>query len=208
MQRPGQGGGAAAGGPHPATVRAFLPDGRLKATWQGRLLAGPGWWALAADWSRPAADVEAFRFEPGDRLIEVFWPDRWYNVIRVAAPGGGLKGYYLNVASPARLRRARRPDGPWELVYTDGVLDAVVVPGGRWWWLDRQDFRRLLALDASAQGRTGPAGHGAPDPCQWAAAARRLGRQLASGAGRFVQQLVPWDELVRVLVAGQGGHGG
>jgi hypothetical protein len=32
-----------------------------------------------------------------------YWPDRWYNVIRLEQPGKGLSGFYCNVASPVRF---------------------------------------------------------------------------------------------------------
>lgn len=32
-----------------------------------------------------------------------YWPDRWFNVIRLELPGKGLFGYYCNIASPLRF---------------------------------------------------------------------------------------------------------
>ena len=29
-----------------------------------------------------------------------YWADRWFNVIRLKEPGGGLSGYYCNIATP------------------------------------------------------------------------------------------------------------
>ena len=29
-----------------------------------------------------------------------YWPDRWFNVIRLETPGEGLFGYYCNIATP------------------------------------------------------------------------------------------------------------
>jgi protein associated with RNAse G/E len=46
-----------------------------------------------------------------------YWPDRWYNVIRLQRPrGGGLYGFYCNVATPAEF------DGE-NLHYCDLQLD-------------------------------------------------------------------------------------
>lgn len=132
------------------TVRAYLPDGRLKAAWEGRLLARSGVWAVLAVWNRPPVDVGALQFHPGDRLIEVFWADRWWNVMRVAAPSGHLRGYYINLATPVRSRPSSGPRGGWELAYVDGALDAVITPGGRWQWLDRDAFRGLVGMEAGA----------------------------------------------------------
>jgi uncharacterized protein (DUF952 family)/protein associated with RNAse G/E len=32
-----------------------------------------------------------------------YWPDRWYNVIRLEEPDGRLSGFYCNIATPAEL---------------------------------------------------------------------------------------------------------
>src|SRR5690606_5726126 len=32
-----------------------------------------------------------------------YWPDRWYNVIRLERPDGTLDGFYCNIASPVRF---------------------------------------------------------------------------------------------------------
>jgi uncharacterized protein len=32
-----------------------------------------------------------------------YWPDRWFNVIRLETPGEGLYGYYCNVATPLQF---------------------------------------------------------------------------------------------------------
>jgi protein associated with RNAse G/E len=32
-----------------------------------------------------------------------YWPDRWYNVIRLEEPGNGLNGFYCNVATPVQF---------------------------------------------------------------------------------------------------------
>lgn len=246
-------------------VEAWLASGRLKAAWEGTMLRGPGWWAIAAVWSRGPVAAGPLTFAPGDRLLEIYWADRWYNVFRVGTPapgpaaggqgdgrGGGwwgerplgparqrVKGYYLNLSTPARLLEdppapgaeartwpgghpaegagpgAGRPTpdaGKARLVYVDGVLDAVVLPDGRWQWLDRDEFRQLVqgggpfgADPAPGAGTTaegmGPASvpPALPGAGAWVRAARRLAQDLAAGAGPLVANLVPWDDLERVL---------
>jgi protein associated with RNAse G/E len=51
-----------------------------------------------------------------------YWPDRWYNVIRLVRPGRGLVGWYCNVATPAIF------DGS-TLSYVDLQLDVFVRAG-------------------------------------------------------------------------------
>jgi protein associated with RNAse G/E len=65
-----------------------------------------------------------------------YWPDRWYNVIRLAQNGGRLQGFYCNIASPATF------DGE-SLRYVDLQLDVrVFVSGGDWSFtvLDADEF--------------------------------------------------------------------
>ncbi|GAB6875850.1 ribonuclease FAU-1 family protein [Thermaerobacter litoralis] len=243
---PGQPGGPARS-VRPVRVEAWLASGRLKATWEGTLLEGPGWWAVAAVWSRGPVAAGPLTFAPGDRLLEVYFAGRWYNVFRVAGPGAGgsggglaapprppgrpagaggavpyrLKGYYLNLSTPARLvREGGEGGGPARLVYVDGVLDAVVLPGGRWQWLDRDEFRRLVApgrRPAEAGGADpAPGGRPGPEPAPPAGGAAGTAGPGGSprGPGQGDRRVPPlpkaaaWREaaqqLARELAAGAG----
>ena len=66
-----------------------------------------------------------------------YWPDRWYNVIRLDEPDKGLNGYYCNVATPAEF------DGE-TLRYIDLQLDVRVFaqPDGALTYtvMDEDDF--------------------------------------------------------------------
>jgi uncharacterized protein (DUF952 family)/protein associated with RNAse G/E len=65
-----------------------------------------------------------------------YWPDRWYNVIRLEEPDGRLNGYYCNVATPAEF------DGE-TLHYIDLQLDVRVHVEPAAWRvevLDGQEF--------------------------------------------------------------------
>ncbi len=48
-----------------------------------------------------------------------YWPDRWFNVIRLELPGQGLYGYYCNIATPLPF------DGE-TVRYVDLQLDVLV----------------------------------------------------------------------------------
>ena len=55
-----------------------------------------------------------------------YWPDRWFNAIRLEEPGKGLVGFYCNIATPAEF------DGE-TLRYVDLQLDVrVFVDAGVW----------------------------------------------------------------------------
>jgi uncharacterized protein (DUF952 family)/protein associated with RNAse G/E len=66
-----------------------------------------------------------------------YWPDRWFNVIRLEEPGRGLTGYYCNIASPVKL------DGD-NVCYIDLQLDVrvYVASDGAMTWavLDEDEF--------------------------------------------------------------------
>ena len=65
-----------------------------------------------------------------------YWPDRWFNVIRLEEPGRGLTGFYCNIATPVEF------DGE-SLRYIDLQLDVrVFVSEAEWTYtvLDADEF--------------------------------------------------------------------
>lgn len=83
-------------------------------------------------------------FERGDRMVEYFYADRWYNVFDVYAVGtGARRGWYCNVARPATWDDAHL----WQV---DLALDVWVYPDGRWLTLDEEEFAGL-PLDSATR---------------------------------------------------------
>ena len=69
-----------------------------------------------------------------------YWPDRWYNVIRLDLPRGrGLHGWYCNVATPAEF------DGE-NLHYVDLQIDVIVHAGTPHTWevRDEDEFEAAI----------------------------------------------------------------
>jgi uncharacterized protein (DUF952 family)/protein associated with RNAse G/E len=66
-----------------------------------------------------------------------YWPDRYFNVIRLEEPGRGLTGYYCNIAAPVQLDGAN-------VRYVDLELDVrvfVAADGAlTWTLLDEDEF--------------------------------------------------------------------
>ena len=65
-----------------------------------------------------------------------YWPDRWFNVIRLEEPGTGLVGFYCNIATPVEF------DGG-TVHYVDLQLDVrVYVKDGVWTYalIDEDEF--------------------------------------------------------------------
>lgn len=84
-------------------------------------------------------------FKTGDRFIETYYTDRWYNIFAVHdRDNKELKGWYCNVGMPAVLE-----DGV--ISYIDLALDLWVSMDGTQTVLDEDEFE---ALGLSEESRT------------------------------------------------------
>lgn len=94
---------------------------------------------VRAPWAGEASrDLGFVRFERGDIFTEHYWRDRWYSIKEVRGPTGALKGWYCDVARPARV-------GDDQLVAEDLDLDL-------WMSADRRTILRLDEDDFVASG--------------------------------------------------------
>jgi predicted RNA-binding protein associated with RNAse of E/G family len=77
----------------------------------------------------------------GDRLVESYYSDRWYNIFEVrAGEDDALKGWYCNLSYPAVL-------GERVIEFRDLALDLIVHADGRQELLDEDEFEELLISD-------------------------------------------------------------
>ena len=85
-------------------------------------------------------------FKKGDRFIESYYTDRWYNIFVIHdRDDDTVKGWYCNIGLPAVIE-----DGiVW---YVDLALDLWVSASGRQTVLDEDEFE---ALDLSEELRAG-----------------------------------------------------
>ncbi|MEX0788250.1 MAG: DUF402 domain-containing protein [Anaerolineales bacterium] len=122
----------------PLTVHKLDAHGREVFRYPARLFqAAADRIVLEAEYGREAVDVGGLRMEPGDRFVETFYFDRWYNVFAVyAGAGRQLRGWYANVTRPARLQGS-------EVYAEDLALDLAVTPERSWMVLDREEFDAL-----------------------------------------------------------------
>lgn len=82
--------------------------------------------------------------EPGDRFVETYYSDRWYNRYEVRSRvDDSLKGWYCNVAYPAEF-------GLGVITFRDLALDLLVYPDGRQLVLDEAEFE-AFAIPADAR---------------------------------------------------------
>jgi protein associated with RNAse G/E len=92
---------------------------------------------LEARFARERMDLGYVTLVPGDRFVEYFYSDRWYNIFLIFdSAGGQFKGWYCNVTRPARF------DG--DHIWADDLaLDYFVDPQGREFVLDEDEFSGL-----------------------------------------------------------------
>lgn len=92
---------------------------------------------LEAFFNRDDADFGFATFKRGDRFVEYFYNDRWYNIFAVYdRDDGALKGWYCNVCRPAVI-------GETAVHCEDLALDLWVTPSGQTTSLDEDEFAAL-----------------------------------------------------------------
>jgi protein associated with RNAse G/E len=92
---------------------------------------------LEARFDRDDVDIEDLQLRRGDRFVETFYFDRWYNVFEIYQEETNLfKGWYCNITRPAWL------DGI-HLFAEDLGLDLIVMPDRRMTVVDQDDFDKL-----------------------------------------------------------------
>ncbi|MGH2534758.1 MAG: DUF402 domain-containing protein [Thermomicrobiales bacterium] len=112
------------------TLVKLAPDGRETARYVGTVIdAGVPrpWVAVIATWTHRAYDLDGLLLLPGDTMHEFFSPVDWFNAFSVFSPEGMLRGWYANVAYPARLDRTTEP---FTLTWHDLYVDLVALPDG------------------------------------------------------------------------------
>lgn len=89
-------------------------------------------------------------FKKGDRFVEYYYSDRWYNIFAIYdRDDGEIKGWYCNVGKPAVIE-----DGV--VSYVDLALDLWVSVDGTQTVLDEDEFEALkLTDDLREQALTG-----------------------------------------------------
>jgi uncharacterized protein len=111
-----------------------------KETWryQGRLLAqDASSVTLEAFFDREDLDLHGMYLVKGDRFIETYYSDRWYNVFEIHAHDDDrLRGWYCNIGRPAQITGSI-------ISYVDLALDLLVFADGRQIILDEEEFAAL-----------------------------------------------------------------
>ncbi len=119
------------------TIRKLDHRGRQVTSYPGQVIE----WSedvlvLRTTWSRAPMDLGFVVLESGDRWVEYFYPDRWYNVFEIHAGDGQLKGWYCNITRPAVITAD-------QVAAEDLALDLWVSPVGEIEVLDEDEFASL-----------------------------------------------------------------
>jgi len=104
---------------------------------------------LEAFFNRDDLTLDYTTFKRGDRFVETFYTERWYNVFAVYDRDDEvLKGWYCNVCRPARVEETA--------VYCEDLaLDVWVGADGQTLVLDEDEFAELdLADEERKRGET------------------------------------------------------
>ncbi len=117
------------------TVLKLDPHGAEKWRYEGEVIQrGEGWLVIEAFFDRDDWPFMGVTLRRGDRFVETYYNNRWFNVFEIFdREDGALKGYYCNVSRPARF-----VDGRVE--YEDLFLDLWVSPEGVQTVLDEDEF--------------------------------------------------------------------
>jgi predicted RNA-binding protein associated with RNAse of E/G family len=125
------------------TVHKLDHEGREIWAYPGRVLRRTASSVtLEGRFDREDVVVAGLPIRRGDRMVETFYRNRWYNVFAVyAGQSEGLRGWYCNITRPAHIE-ARH-------IYADDLaLDLVVFPGGGNVVLDEEEFEALPLSDS------------------------------------------------------------
>ena len=128
-------------------VQKKNPAGEVTYRYEGLLLSrDENSITLEALFDREDMPFMGIVLKKGDRFVEHYYADRWYNIFAVYdRDHGKLKGWYCNVGQPAVIE-----DGV--VSYVDLALDLWVSASGKQTVLDEDEFEALELNDELKAG--------------------------------------------------------
>ena len=123
-------------------VQKKNPAGKLTYEYEGQVLNRDEYSiVLEALFDRADMPFMDVVFKNGDRFVEYYFTDRWYNIFAVHdREDGKVKGWYCNIGKPAVIE-----DGT--VSYVDLALDLWVSSDGKQTVLDEDEFQELEISD-------------------------------------------------------------
>lgn len=112
--------------------------GREVWRYRGRVLERqPQGVLLEAFFDRAEMPFFGLVLRPGDRFLEAYFGDRWYNIFEIHdRDTDALKAWYANITRPAEI-------GTETIAYVDLALDLLIYPDGQQKVLDEEEFAAL-----------------------------------------------------------------
>jgi len=122
----------------PISVIKLDPQGRVTWRYPGEVMErGSNYLILQAYFDREDRIFQGMPLHKGDRFVETYYTDRWYNVYEIyAREDDHLRGWYCNISQPAQVVGD-------EISFIDLALDLLVFPDGRQIVLDEDEFTEL-----------------------------------------------------------------
>lgn len=120
------------------TVQKKNPAGEVTYQYEGDLLRrNENEIVLEALFDRKDMPFQDVVLRTGDRFVEYYYADRWYNIFEIYdRDDGKIKGWYCNVGMPAVIEEDA-------VSYVDLALDLWVSADGRQTVLDEDEFAKL-----------------------------------------------------------------
>jgi protein associated with RNAse G/E len=128
------------------TVHKLDENGHLVLSYPAKVLErSNNHVSLEAFFSRDDMDLGYATFKKGDRFVEYFYTDRWYNVFAIYDRDDGVfKGWYCNICRPSVVTETA-------VSCEDLALDIWVTPQGHTTILDEEEFTALSIPKAEAE---------------------------------------------------------
>jgi protein associated with RNAse G/E len=128
------------------TVIKQNAQGKIKLRYEANVLERrPDGVVLQAEWTWPTRELDYTRFETGDHFLEYFYTNCWFNIFKITSVQGQLKGWYCDIAEPARIREN-------EIEQVDLEMDVWINPAGEIIILDEDEFVAADLTQAQRQG--------------------------------------------------------
>ena len=120
--------------PNEISVRVLKYDGSDYRRWSGKVVRlANSLIELDAAFSMDAYHPLLGDIPRGTRLLEYYWLDRWYNVLRFLNDDGSTKHFYCNVTTQPELCEG-------VLTYVDLDIDILALPDLSYQVLDLDEF--------------------------------------------------------------------
>jgi predicted RNA-binding protein associated with RNAse of E/G family len=127
------------------TIRKLSHDGKEKTSYPAEIVSRTETSiTVQAIFARDDVDQGFVVFRKGDRMVEWFYADRWYNIFAVHdVTDDHLKGWYCDITFPASISDT-------EVSWRDLALDVWVTPTGDLQVVDEDEFD-ALQIDAETR---------------------------------------------------------